>query len=185
VIDLVVEDIAYGGVWIIDHKFPGDLASDVEIDLDDQLGLYWYAWSLQDPAMAGRVNGAMLNESRKKRNKGDLPGALAEWERVKAAGGKPGVKPKAQTLEQRFRRTRTTRTDDELTTIAEDALQVVRAMETGIIYSSPNPKQCGWKCDFKEVHIISRSGGIPAAEVLEDFDFTSRAMREAQDAEDR
>jgi hypothetical protein len=58
-------------------------------------------------------------------------------------------------------------------------------MEQGIIYSSPNPKQCGWKCDFKEVHIISRSGGIPAAEVLEDFDFTSRAMREAQDAEDR
>lgn len=180
VIDLVVEDLDYGGVWIIDHKFPGDLASDLEIDLDDQLGLYWYAWSLLDPALAGRVNGAMLNESRKKRNKGDLPGAIEEWERVKAAGGKPGVKPKAQTLEQRFRRTRTTRTPEELWTIAEDARAVITAMETGIIYSSPNPKQCQWKCDFKEVHVLSRSSGMPLQEVLEDFEFQSRAMREAE-----
>ncbi|QFG07943.1 exonuclease [Streptomyces phage Bogota] len=180
VIDLVVEDLSYGGVWIVDHKFPGDLASDVEIDLDDQLGLYWFAWGVSGHELAARVNGAMLNESRKKQNKGDLPGAIAEWERVKAAGGKPGVKPKAQTLEQRFRRTRTSRTAEELTTIAEDALQVVRAMETGIIYSSPNPKQCSWKCDFREQHILARSSGLALPEILEDFGFRSRAMREAE-----
>lgn len=180
VIDLVVEDIAYGGVWIIDHKFPGDLASDVEIDLDDQLGLYWFAWGRAGHELAGRVNGAMLNEARKKQNKGDLPGAITEWERVKAAGGKPGVKPKAQTLEQRFRRTRTSRTAEELVTIAEDAIQVVRAMDTGIIYSSPNPKQCSWKCDFREQHILARSSGLPLPEILEDFGFRSRAMREAE-----
>jgi hypothetical protein len=177
VIDLVVEDLDYGGVWIIDHKFPGDLMSDTEIELDDQLGLYWFAWTLSGDDTAKRVNGAMLNEARKKRNVGDMvPVPLF-------ANGKPKGKP--QTLEQRFRRTRTSRTAEELRAISEDAVQVIRAMEQGIIYSSPNPKQCGWKCDFKEVHIISRSGGIPAAEVLEDFDFTSRAMREAQDAEDR
>ncbi|AYD86796.1 exonuclease [Streptomyces phage Microdon] len=182
VIDLVVEDLSYGGVWIVDHKFPGDLASDVEIDLDDQLGLYWFAWGISGHELAARVNGAMLNEARKKRNKGDLPGAIEEWERVKAAGGKPGVKPKAQTLEQRFRRTRTSRTAEELVTIAEDALQVVKAMEAGIIYSSPNPKQCSWKCDFREQHILARSSGLPMPEILEDFGFVSRAMREAGDA---
>ncbi|UTN93056.1 exonuclease [Streptomyces phage Marky] len=181
VIDLVVEDLDYGGVWIIDHKFPGDLMTDTEIDLDDQLGLYWFCW-LTDPddsqftkVIRARVNGAMLNEARKKRNVGDqVPVPLF-------ANGKPKGKP--QTLEQRFRRTRTSRTVEELSAIAADALQVVKAMETGIIYSSPNPKQCGWKCDFKEVHILSRSSSIPMAEVLEDFDFKSRAMREAEQAE--
>jgi hypothetical protein len=197
VIDLVVEDLDYGGVWIIDHKFVGDLMTDTEIDLDDQLGLYWFAWvraavesyKATDGAdktgvLAQCVNGAMLNESRKKQNKGDLPGAIETWERVKAAGGKPGVKPKAQTLEQRFRRTRTSRTPEELATIAEDALKVVKAMdlmvEHGALYSSPNPKQCSWKCDFREQHILSRSSGIPITEVLEDFDFQSREQREAE-----
>ncbi len=175
VIDLVVEDLDYGGVWIVDHKFPGDLATDTEIDLDDQLGLYWYAWGISGHETAKRVNGAMLNESRKKRNVGDMvPVPLFQ-------NGKPKGKP--QTLEQRFRRTRTSRTLEELEVIAEDARRVVTAMELlageGALYSSPNPKQCAWKCDFREVHIVSRSGAIPVAEVLEDFDFTSRAQREA------
>lgn len=197
VIDLVVEDLDYGGVWIIDHKFPGDLMSDVEIDLDDQLGLYWACWIANararfavsgDPAdqLAMRVNGAMLNEARKKQNKGDVPGVIETWERVKAAGGKPGVKPKAQTLEQRFRRTRTDRTVEELHSIVVDALKVVRAMklltDADALYSSPNPKQCSWKCDFREVHIMTRSTRIPLPEVLSDFGFRSRAMREAEGA---
>lgn len=185
VIDLVVEDLDYGGVWIIDHKFPGDLASDLEIDLDDQLGLYWFAWGVSGHDLAGRVNGAMLNEARKKQNKGDVPGAIETWERVKAAGGKPGVKPKAQTLEQRFRRTRTSRTAEELLTIAADAVKVVKAMElleaNDALYSAPNPKQCQWKCDFREVHIMSRASSIPLPEVLEDFGFKSRAQRQAEE----
>jgi hypothetical protein len=172
VIDLVVEDLDYGGVWIVDHKFPGDLATDTEIDLDDQLGLYWFAWTISGAETAKRVNGAMLNEARKKQNVGDKPGA---------------TKGKAQTLDQRFRRTRTTRTDAELLALADDARKVVLAMELleahGALYSSPNPKQCAWKCDFKEVHIQARSGSIPVAEILEDFDFTSRAMRQAAEGE--
>lgn len=183
VIDLVVEDLDYGGEWIVDHKFVADLAEDVEIDLDDQLGLYWFAWAVIDPSGFSRVNGAMLNESRKKQNKGDLPGAIETWERVKAAGGRPGVKPKAQTLDQRFRRTRTSRTAEELETIAADALRVVHAMDlledNGALYSSPNPKQCKWKCDFKEVHIVHRASNLPLEEVLEDFGFRSRADRYA------
>lgn len=175
VIDLVVEDLDYGGIWIVDHKFPGDLASDLEIDLDDQLGLYWYAWSVSGHDLAKRVNGAMLNEARKKRNVGDMvPVPLT-------AAGKPKGKP--QTLEQRFRRTRTSRTVEELWAIADDARAVIDAMETGIIYSSPNPKQCQWKCDFKEVHVLSRSSAIPLTEVLEDFGFKSRAQRAAEAGE--
>jgi hypothetical protein len=191
VIDLVVEDRDYGGFWIVDHKFPGDLASDLEIDLDDQLGLYWFCWMI-DPynadaqVGADRVNGALLNEARKKQNKGDVPGAVETWERVKAAGGKPGAKPKAQTLDQRFRRTRTSRTPEELETIAADALKVTVMMDLAVqhdaLYSSPNPKQCQWKCDFKEVHILSRSSNIPMIEVLEDFGFRSRAQRAESEA---
>jgi hypothetical protein len=177
VIDLVVEDVDYGGVWIIDHKFIGDLMTDIEIDLDDQLGLYWYCWRIAGHALAKQVNGAMLNQARKKQNVGDKPGQFYK-------NGKPKGTP--QTLEQRFRRERTSRTDDELKVIAEDAEKVVRAMDLLVdgdaLYSSPNPKQCGWKCDFKEVHILSRSGGIPAEEVLSDFGFRSRAERQQEEA---
>jgi hypothetical protein len=181
VIDLVVEDLDYGGVWIVDHKFPGDLATDTEIDLDDQLGLYWFCWfndTVDDQftrVIRARVNGAMLNEARKKQNVGDMvPQQFFK-------NGKPKGTP--QTLEQRFRRTRTNRTPEELNTIAADALKVVAVMdfvaETGNDYSSPNPKQCQWKCDFKEIHILSRSSALPLQEVLEDFGFKSREMREA------
>lgn len=173
VIDLVVEDIDYGGIWIVDHKFPGDLATDTEIDLDDQLGLYWYAWTLAGGAWAHLVNGAMLNEARKKQNVGD------KVPREYFKNGKPKGVP--QTLDQRFRRTRTNRTAAELTIIADDARKVVKAMElmeaNDALYSSPNPGQCAWKCDFKEIHILSRSGAIPVTEILEDFDFTNRAQR--------
>lgn len=182
VIDLVVEDLDYGGVWIVDHKFPGDLATDTEIDLDDQLGLYWFCW-LTDPddstfsaEIRRCVNGAMLNEARKKQNVGDqIPVPLF-------ANGKPKGKP--QTLEQRFRRTRTSRTPEELEAIALDALKVVKMMDLAVehdaLYSSPNPKQCQWKCDFKEIHILSRSSAIPLTEVLEDFGFKSREQRAAE-----
>lgn len=176
VIDLVVEDLDYGGIWIIDHKFPGDLATDTEIDLDDQLGLYWVGWTVSGDPLASRVNGAMLNEARKKRNVGDLP----DDQRGRYANGK--LKGTPQTLDQRFRRSRTERSEPELTAIRNDVSKVLWAMDTlekgGALYSSPNPKQCSWKCDFKEPHIMSRKTGIPISEILEDFDFTTRAQRE-------
>lgn len=180
VIDLVVEDLDYGGVWIVDHKFPGDLADDFEIDLDDQLGLYWFCWTVDkvnNPGkLSGRVNGAMLNEARKKRNVGDIePRAFFK-------NGKPKGTP--QTLEQRFRRTRTSRTMPELRAIALDAAKAAEAMgvlaQAGLVYSSPNPGTCKWKCEFKEIHIISRSGEIPIEEVLSDFGFSSREERAAE-----
>jgi hypothetical protein len=177
VIDLVVEDLDYGGIWIVDHKFPGDLATDTEIDLDDQLGLYWYAWTLAGGEWAKLVNGAMLNEARKKQNVGD------KEPREYFKNGKPKGVP--QTQEQRFRRTRTNRTAEELTIIAADAVKVVKAMELlereNALYSSPNPGQCAWKCDFKEIHILSRSGSIPVTEILEDFDFKNREQRAAEE----
>lgn len=178
VIDLVVEDYQYGGIWIIDHKFPGDLASDVEIDLDDQLGLYWLGWSLSGDPLCRNVNGAMLNQSRKKRNVGDMvPPPLF-------ANGKPKGKP--QSLDQRFLRTRTSRTLDECRAIGQDAIRVTKVMkfaqENDATYASPNPQTCKWKCDFRDQHILSRSSGIPITEVVEDFGFVSRAQRDATEA---
>lgn len=178
VIDLVVEDLDYGGIWIVDHKFPGDLATDVEIDLDDQLGLYWIGWTTSGDPLARRVNGAMLNESRKKQNVGDLP----EPQRGTYKNGKPKGTP--QTLEQRFRRSRTERSDDKLNAIRTNTLRTLKAMklltENDALFNSPNPKQCAWKCDFREPHIMAESIGIQIGEVLTDFGFRTRAEREAE-----
>lgn len=179
IIDLVVEDLDYGGIWIVDHKFPGDLATDTEIDLDDQLGLYWVGWTASGDELARRVNGAMLNEARKKRNQGDLPDAQRGTYK---SNGK--LKGTPQTLDQRFRRSRTERSWAELIAIREDVKKVLTAMrlmeENGALYSSPNPKQCAWKCDFKEPHIMARKTGIPIEEILSDFEFKTRAEREAE-----
>lgn len=177
VIDLVVEDFEYGGIWVVDHKFVGDLMNDVEIELDDQLGLYWLGWSISGDPLARQVNGAMLNQARKKRNVGDFP----DEQRGTFKNGK--LKGTPQSLEQRFKRERTSRTLDECREIGRDAANAVKAMrlmqQNGVVYSSPNPKQCGWKCDFREVHILSRSSGIPVREILSDFGFTSREERMA------
>lgn len=167
IIDLVVEDIERGGVWIIDHKLPGQFASDTEIELDEQLGLYWLGLTL-DPAwqdIAQLINGAMLNEAKKKQNQGDKPGA---------------TKGAAQLLEKRFRRTPTDRTVRELEAIRRDALAAMDAMDAGIVYSSPNPKECGWKCDFTDAHVISRRSGRPIGKVLGQMGFTTFEERAAQ-----
>jgi PD-(D/E)XK nuclease superfamily len=179
IIDLVVEDLDYGGVWIIDHKFPGDLAGDVELDLHDQLGLYWIGWITFGDPLAQRVNGAMINEARKKRNVGDLP----DDQRGMYKNGK--LKGTPQSLDQRFRRSRTDRSDAKLAAIRKNTLRVLKAMQLltdhDALFNSPDPQTCQWKCEYKEPHIFSESIGDPIEEILTDFQFTSRAEREAEE----
>jgi hypothetical protein len=89
------------------------------------------------------------------------------------AGDKPGAtKGKAQTLQQRHQRIMVPRSDIELAALARDALAVTQAGFGGNlpIYSSPNPQQCGWKCQFQEVHVQARKGqSVP--QLMRDFGF--------------
>lgn len=144
-LDLIVYHLTWQTMWVVDHKSGSDLPTAFELDLDDQFGLYQWAM-----AQTGRVvQGTLHNAARTTRNKGDFPDA--------------GKGTKKQTLEQRFKRSPMARSPHALVNIALDAYHAAAAAYppegmTRSLYSSPNPRSCGWSCDMKEAHLMMRAG---------------------------
>jgi hypothetical protein len=147
-IDLIAKED--GRLWVIDNKSCKDLPNRLNLDLDDQFGLY--NWAVIQ--MGIKVLGTMHNAARKKMLKGDMD----------------GTNPTA--LDGRYRRTPLTRGNAELDRIAMEAwqdaytayrgLQDVKDMKRlGINVEAqrhPSPMQCGWKCDWTEACIAGRKG---------------------------
>lgn len=160
-IDLVLRDRSNGHLWVVDHKSGSNLPNQMDLEIDDQFGLYTWAMKQQGkPAL-----GAIHNAARTTRNQADFPGYKG--------------KSTPQPLDQRFRRTYLNRSDTELDAVALDAWAVTANAypqdESRPLYSSPDPRQCGWKCDFKEVHIKARKGRDPQTALREmgfEQDFT-------------
>jgi len=144
-IDLVVRNLANGTVWVVDHKSGSQLPNQMDLEIDDQFGLY--VWALKTDSPWDPV-GAVHSAARTRRNTADHPGYAG--------------KLKPQSLDERYRRTYLNRSEVELKSIALDAWAVAaNAYPTGDklpLYSSPDPRQCGWKCDYKEVHLLARKG---------------------------
>jgi hypothetical protein len=146
--DLIVKES--GRFWIVDNKSCKNLPNRLELDLDDQFGLYHWA-GLQ---MGHKIFGTMHNAARKLQLKGDLDGS----------------NPSA--LDNRYRRTPLTRGKAELDRIAleawQDGYERYQALENieawkakGVDLEAqrhPSPMQCGWKCDFTEACIAGRKG---------------------------
>jgi hypothetical protein len=152
IIDLVVRDRPTGKLHIIDHKSAKDLEKKQELDLDDQFGLYVAGLR----AMGRKVFMAVHSGARTYRLKD----------------------PTKQALEDRFRRTPMFRTDVELTNIMVDAWRTAKqaySANNRVPYSSPNPSQCKWKCDFLDAHLGARKG-IPIEQSLRDFGFTRQPL---------
>lgn len=171
-LDLVVQDLETYLIWIIDHKSGANLPNEMDLDVDDQFGLY--AWLMRTAGL--RVIGTIHNAARTTQNKGDLD---ENWD-----GDRPLVSGiKRQTLDQRMRRTFMNRTDEELEAIARDAWAVaVNAYPEAMggrrlpMYSNPDPRSCGWKCDFLEPHLAARKGRH-LADVLPEFGFVQDFTR--------
>ena len=153
-IDLVVRNRYTNKVWIVDHKSCADLPghNTMELDIDDQFGLYTAVWNLLHPDQP--CMGSIHNAIRTKKL------------------------VRKMTPEDRFKRTHLNRTKTEQANILRDAYLVARRMypiEPELralpVYSSPNPRQCGWKCGYKEAHLAARSG-VALTQALEDFGFT-------------
>lgn len=146
-IDLVVKDRNTGKLWVVDHKSGANLPSTMDLEIDDQFGLYSWAMKQQGTPVIGAIH----NAARTTRNQADLPNYTG--------------KSQPQSLDQRHLRTYLNRSETELESIALDAWAVAaNAYPTGEatpLYSAPDPRQCGWKCDFKEVHLLSRKGRDP------------------------
>lgn len=137
--DLVVRLRSLGRRVIIDNKTVESQGvwGTFDIDLDDQLGIYTRGLARLDPDDPPIY--AMLNQVRRDKLK------------------------RPMTLTERFMRPKSTRTTRELDEIERDALSDLRRMHGAENLrrpsSAPNPKQCAWKCDFKEPHIVLRRSG--------------------------
>ena len=156
-IDLVVQD-EKNRLIVIDHKTGAALPKpDQAFELSDQFGLYlWALKQLKTPVWA-----AMHNAIKSKMNKGDIPGEIERWEVRKAAGEKPGVKPKKQLLEDRFARRNIVRTALELDTLAREAAATAADayMHPEFNQRTPNEDVCRYMCSFREPCLDGRKMG--------------------------
>lgn len=146
-IDLIIKLRSTGGLWVIDHKSGANLPTDMDLDIDDQFGLY--TWAMRE--MGKPVTGTIHAANRTQRNKTFMP------------------------LDTRMKLTYLNRDQVELDNLALDAYKVAwnaHPPKSGGPkgYSSPDPRQCGWKCDLKEPHLLMRRGRKPA-EVLREYGF--------------
>lgn len=153
-IDLIVRNRLTGRTFCVDHKSCSALPNQKELDLDDQMGLY--LWGLRQ--LGYQPFGAIYSAARTKMNLGDAPGAVEAWERAKAAGDKPGARPKVQELDSRFSRPFLTRTPTELDTIADEALATAEMLygQHNRYQRHPDTDQCKWKCGMLEACLLGR-----------------------------
>lgn len=146
-LDLVIRKRSDGGLWVVDHKSGKDLPTYMDLEVDDQFGLY--TWAMRK--VGKRVIGSIHAANRTQRNKSPM------------------------TMDQRMALTYLNRDELELSNLALDAYRVARAAhppkgQQRPPYSSPDPRQCGWKCDVKEPHLLMRRGR-KVSEVMTEFGF--------------
>jgi hypothetical protein len=147
-LDLILRQRSTGNLWVVDHKSGQNLPSYMDLEIDDQFGLY--TWGMRE---VGRpVIGSIHLANRTQRNKGFMA------------------------LDTRMAMTYLNRDEVELSNIALDAYWVARAAhppksKEPARYSSPDPRQCGWKCDIKEPHLLFRRGR-DVNEVMREYGYT-------------
>lgn len=60
----------------------------------------------------------------------------------------------------------------EAQNLARDAVEIrLGRGRANRMYSSPNPNECSWKCQFKEVHLTARATGRDIVEVAKEYGF--------------
>lgn len=161
-IDLITEhnDPVTGEVFqrVWDHKSASgrDVSKDAfvtEMLLEDQFPLY---------TAAKRIQGVPARE---------VVYDVARTDKLK----------RAMLTEERFHRASIPYSDAALQMVWEDNLMaaqaLVRAYQTGEIYSVPNPRSCGWACDFYRVHIEGRNSGRDYVEVAKGYGFVEAVDR--------
>jgi hypothetical protein len=138
--DLVVRSRKLGRRIVIDGKTveARGIMTSGQIELHGQLASYMRGLVRLDP---------------------DDPPIMAMLDQVR----RDKLKTRAMTLTERFSRPITVHTPKELDEIERDALSDLRLMFSPANLarpsSHPEPRMCGWKCEFQEAHIALRKSG--------------------------
>lgn len=164
-LDLLVRDRTTGRFWVVDHKTAkGRDASSAtfssEMDLDSQFALYQGIVNRSGILGDERVAGAIYDMARTDKLKREM------------------------VLSERFGRHRIVRSDHATDRAWDNAVNTAKAIgrtrrksDPLPIYASPNPGECKWKCDFKEVHLHADATGRGYDAVAAEFGFVSREDR--------
>jgi hypothetical protein len=142
-VDLIVKDhSAGGGLWIVDHKTCKNLPKQKDFDMEDQTGIYTFLM---------------------KRNGFDIRGAIYNHCRTER------LKTREMGMDERFKRTLTVRSDDELFRMvaeAEEQIQEAYQRDLGVdtpevrdAPRTPDGERCGWKCGYTEPCLAGRKMG--------------------------
>lgn len=134
--DLVIRDhsIKNKPAFVVDNKSTANPLKKDDIDLSDQLGMY--TWAERESGL--KVLAPMIRQVKTKKLQ------------------------RAMTLSERYADNYSYRTDIELNNIAQEMLEIAfRIHQTKRPYSSPDPRTCSWKCDFRDVHLYMRRSKNP------------------------
>jgi PD-(D/E)XK nuclease superfamily len=154
-IDLIVRDMNYNRLILIDHKSGKNLPSEKELDLDDQFGIYWFLMR----ELGHKIFAVIHSAARAHKNKDQVKNF--------------------QPLEERFLRTYMSRTDEELTRVAAEAYwtaETLYAYDPEKTPRSTDAERCRWRCGFTDACLMARKGA-PRAEAMKSFDFVQNFNR--------
>ena len=148
-IDLVVEAKGVKGshLWLVDHKANANMPNDKDFDLDDQMPIY--IWGLRHYYDL-KIRGAIFNVARTKQLK------------------------RAMTLDERFDRYFTYRTDHELEVTVREAADTIGSAygEHATHERHTDPQTCKWRCQFLEPCLAGRKAEHLEVQLLEAKGFT-------------
>lgn len=155
--DLIVRDrMNQGRLLVVDHKSASRMPKgDKDFAFDDQFGLY--TWGMRE--LGHPIHAAVYNVAKTKQLKRD------------------------QTLDERFDRHTLYRNDEELDTIAKEALEEARNVYLsryrldGDAPRSPNPDTCKWRCDFTDACLFGRKGMGETRQFLRDLGYVQDFTR--------
>lgn len=93
---------------------------------------------------------------------------------------------RTMTDEERFNRVKISYSDAAMDAVWRDHEMAAAALvrmwnDPDQVYSVPNPRQCGWKCDFQRPHLEARAAGKTLVEAALDYGFVFKPRSEDGD----
>lgn len=190
IIDLIVEDLIEGGLWIWDHKFRGKLADSDDMLMDPQLTLYY--WALEHIMGYPGIRGTMYNEVRtatpkvpKLLKSGGLSQRMnidTDYHTYMAEIKRHDLDPSDYTTilthiatneEIRFfRRTPIPKDPPVVKTVVRELVetaQEIQEAERKNRFPRTVEKSCKWYCDYKNICIAEMHGADIQSIIKTDF----------------
>lgn len=166
--DGIVENRENGSVWLLEHKFPGQLRSEDSLLLDAQIGIYQFAANKKGLPVVGTIfdqalGKAPVQPARLKDGSFNRARVSTDWETYRSCLVEAGYNPadyaemEAKLDVEFYRRTLIYRPPVEQKIFAEELKRRIWAMNNKHIFRTESIFNCG-ACSYRELCIESLKG---------------------------